>query len=229
VPERITDNHIVTALPAIRARQDTERRRGIMAAENGAGNGAKEQPRLQRYYDQQVRAKLLQQFGWSSVMQTPRLEKVVLNVGIGEASKNAKLLDSVADELGLITGQKPTIRRAKKAISNFGLRQGMPIGVSVTLRRERMWEFVDRFINVSVPRIRDFRGLPSRSFDGRGNYTLGVKEQLIFPEIDYDKVQKIHGMDITFVTTAVNDEEGLALLRELGMPFRGEMPVQVNA
>ena len=201
-----------------------------MAAENGAaGNGQKVQPRLQRFYDGTVRGKLQQQFGFKSSMQTPRLEKVVLNVGIGEAAKNAKLLDSVAEELGLITGQKPTIRRAKKAISNFGLRQGMPIGVSVTLRRERMWEFVDRFINVAVPRIRDFRGLPSRSFDGRGNYTLGVKEQLIFPEINYDKVQKIHGMDITFVTPAANDEEGMALLRELGMPFRGEMPVQVNA
>ena len=218
-----------TALSDIPSRQDTERRRETMAAENGAGNGAGARPRLQRYYLEQVRGKLQQQFGFKSVMQTPRLEKVVLNVGIGEASKNAKLLDSVADELGLITGQKPTIRRAKKAISNFGLRQGMPIGVAVTLRRERMWEFVDRFINVSVPRVRDFRGLPTKSFDGRGNYTLGVKEQLIFPEIDYDKVQKIHGMDITFVTTAVNDEEGLALLRELGMPFRGEMPVQVNA
>ena len=193
-----------------------------MAAENGAGNGAKEQPRLQRYYDQQVRSKLQQQFGFKSVMQTPRLEKVVLNVGIGEASKNAKLLDSVAAELGLITGQKPTIRRAKKAISNFGLRQGMPIGVSVTLRRERMWEFVDRFINVSVPRIRDFRGLPSRSFDGRGNYTLGVKEQLIFPEIDYDKIDVTRGMDITIVTTARTDAEGKALLDAFGFPFRRE-------
>jgi large subunit ribosomal protein L5 len=220
----------VTALPAIRARQDTERRREDMAAENGAaGNGAVVRPRLQRYYQEQVRGRLQQQFGFKSSMQTPRLEKVVLNVGIGEASKNAKLLDSVSEELGLITGQKATIRRARKAISNFGLRQGMPIGVAVTLRRERMWEFVDRFINVAVPRVRDFRGLPSRSFDGRGNYTLGVKEQLIFPEINYDKVQKIHGMDITFVTSAVNDEEGLALLRELGMPFRGELPVQVNA
>lgn len=201
-----------------------------MAAENGATeNGERVQPRLQRYYENTVRGKLQQQFGFKSSMQTPRLEKVVLNVGIGEASKNAKLLDSVAAELGQITGQRPTIRRAKKAISNFGLRQGMPIGVSVTLRRERMWEFVDRFINVAVPRIRDFRGLPSRSFDGRGNYTLGIKEQLIFPEINYDQVQKIHGMDITFVTTAANDEEGLALLRELGMPFRGETPVQVQA
>ena len=200
-----------------------------MAAENGAGGGEKVQPRLQRYYDEQVRGKLQQQFGFKSAMQTPRLVKVVVNVGVGEAAKNAKLLDSVVEEIGLVTGQRPAIRRARKAISNFALRQGMPVGVSVTLRRERMWEFVDRFINVAVPRIRDFRGLPTRSFDGRGNYTLGVKEQLIFPEIDYDKVQKIHGMDISFVTTAANDEEGMALLRELGMPFQGETPVQVFA
>jgi large subunit ribosomal protein L5 len=186
-------------------------------------------PRMQKYYQEQVRARLQEQFGFSSPMQVPRLEKIVLNVGLGEASKNAKLLDSVVQELGLITGQKPTIRRAKKAISNFGLREGMPVGVTVTLRRERMYEFLDRFISVAVPRIRDFRGLPTRSFDGRGNYTLGVKEQLIFPEIDYDKVQKIHGMDISFVTSAAKDEEGLALLRELGMPFRGETPVQVTA
>ena len=198
-----------------------------MAAENGA-SGDKVTPRLQTYYLEKVRPKLHEQFGFKSIMQTPRLEKIVVNVGIGEAAKNAKLLDSVVEELGLITGQRATIRRAKKAISNFSLREGMPIGASVTLRRERMWEFLDRFINVSVPRIRYFRGLPTRSFDGRGNYTLGVKEQLIFPEIDYDKVQKLHGMDVTFVTTAVNDEEGLALLRELGMPFRGEVPVQVH-
>src|SRR5690606_25689964 len=148
---------------------------------------------------------------------------------IGEASKNAKLLDSVVDELRQITGQQPVIRRAKKAISNFALREGMPVGVMVTLRRERMWEFLDRFINVSVPRIRDFRGLPTRSFDGRGNYTVGIREQLIFPEVDYDKVQKIHGMDITFVTSAERDDEGIALLRHLGMPFRGEVPTVVQA
>jgi large subunit ribosomal protein L5 len=189
----------------------------------------KASPRLQAYYMDAVRPRLQEQFGYSSPMQVPRLEKVVINVGVGEASKNAKLLDSVVDEIGLITGQKPLIRKAKKAISNFGLRENMPVGVAVTLRRDRMWEFVDRFINVSVPRIRDFRGLPTRSFDGRGNYTLGVKEQLIFPEIEYDKVLKMHGMDITFVTSAAGDDEGMALLRELGMPFRGEVPVQVAA
>jgi large subunit ribosomal protein L5 len=186
-------------------------------------------PRLFVYYGEQVRGKLLQEFAYSSPMQIPTLEKIVINVGIGEAGKNSKLLDSVVEELRLITGQQPVIRRAKKAISNFNLREGMPVGVSVTLRRDRMWEFVDRFINVSVPRIRDFRGLPTKSFDGRGNYTIGIKEQLIFPEIDYDKVQKIHGMDITFVTTAKRDDEGMALLRELGMPFRGEVPQAVRA
>jgi large subunit ribosomal protein L5 len=196
----------------------------------GAGKPAKpaEKPRLQRYYEEQVRPRLQEQFSFKSTMQTPKLEKIVINVGVGEAGKNAKLLESVVAEIGLITGQKASIRKAKKAISNFGLREGMPVGVTVTLRRERMFEFLDRFINVSVPRIRDFRGLPSRSFDGRGNYTLGVKEQLIFPEIDYDKVNKIHGMDITFVTSTNRDDEGMALLRELGMPFRGETPVQVE-
>jgi large subunit ribosomal protein L5 len=201
----------------------------MATTETETPQAGKETPRLQKYYRDQVRPKLQEQFGFRSPMQVPRLEKIVLNVGLGEASKTAKLLDSVVEELGLITGQRPTIRRAKKAISNFGLREGMPVGITVTLRRERMYEFLDRFISVAVPRIRDFRGLPTRSFDGRGNYTLGVKEQLIFPEIDYDKVQKIHGMDVSFVTTAAKDEEGLALLRELGMPFRGEMPVQVTA
>ncbi len=197
---------------------------GAAASSNG-----KVEPRLRKYYHEQVRPKLAREFGYRSAMQVPVLEKIVINVGMGEASKNAKLLDSLVEELRLISGQQPVIRRAKKAISNFSLRQGMPVGVSVTLRRERMWEFLDRFINVSVPRIRDFRGLPTKSFDGRGNYTVGIREQLIFPEIDYDKVQKIHGMDITFVTSAERDDEGMALLRELGMPFRGEVPVTVKA
>ena len=216
-----------------KSKTEAEQESGADAPQGKAARGgeptAKITPRLQRYYMEQVRPRLQQEFGYKSPMQVPKLEKIVLNVGLGEATKNAKLLDSVVEELGLITGQKPLIRRAKKAISNFGLREGMPVGVAVTLRRERMWEFLDRFINVAVPRVRDFRGLPSRSFDGRGNYTVGVKEQLIFPEIDYDKVQQIHGMDITFVTTAERDDEGMALLRELGMPFRGEVPVQVTA
>jgi large subunit ribosomal protein L5 len=197
-------------------------------AETGESNGAA-RPRLQEYYENTVRGRLQEQFGYRSVMQVPKLQKVVINVGLGEATKNSKLLDSVVAELGQITGQKAVVRRAKKAISNFSLRQGMPVGVSVTLRRERMWEFLDRFINVAIPRIRDFRGVPTRSFDGRGNYTMGVKEQLIFPEINYDKVEQIHGMDITLVTSTDRDDEGLALLRELGMPFRGETPIIVAA
>jgi large subunit ribosomal protein L5 len=193
------------------------------------GNGAKPRPRLQNYYKETVRGHLQEQFGFKSVMQVPQLEKIVLNVGIGEATKNPKLLDSVVAELAQITGQKPVVRRAKKAISNFSLRQGMPVGVSVTLRRDRMWEFLDRFVNVAVPRVRDFRGLPTRSFDGRGNYTIGIKEQLIFPEINYDRVEMVHGMDITFVTSTNKDDEAIALLRELGMPFRGETPIIVQA
>jgi large subunit ribosomal protein L5 len=171
----------------------------------------------------------MKEFGFDNPFRVPRIEKVVLNVGLGEAPKQPKLLDSIVEELTLISGQKPLITKARKAISNFGIREGMPIGASVTLRGARMYEFVDRFINAAVPRIRDFRGLPTRSFDGRGNYTLGVKEQMIFPEIEYDKVQKIHGMDIVFVTTTNKDNEAFALLRELGMPFRGETPVQVSA
>lgn len=195
-----------------------------MAHEKGA-----ERPRLQRFYQDTVRGKLQEQFGYATPMQLPRLTKITINVGLGEASKNPKLLEKVVAEVGAITGQKAVVTKAKKAISNFGLREGVPVGVTVTLRRDRMWEFLDRLINVAMPRIRDFRGVPTRSFDGRGNYTMGVKEQLIFPEIDYDKVEKIHGMDITFVTTTNRDDEALALLRELGMPFRGESPVQVAA
>ena len=195
-----------------------------MAEQNGAGK-----PRLQTYYEETVRPRLQQEFGWQSAMQVPRLEKVVINVGLGQASKSPKLLDGVVSELGQITGQKPVVTKAKQAISNFGLRQGQPVGASVTLRRERMWEFLDRLINVALPRVRDFRGVNTRSFDGRGNYTLGVKEQLIFPEIDYDKVEQIHGMDITIVTSTTKDDQALSLLRELGMPFRGEAPVRALA
>lgn len=196
---------------------------------SGANGNGGPSPRLRKYYLEQVRDKLAAEFGYESPMQIPVLEKIVLNVGVGEASKNAKLLESVIQEVRLITGQQPMVRRSKKAISNFALREGQPVGVAVTLRRDRMWEFLDRFINVAVPRIRDFRGLPTKSFDGRGNYTLGIREQLIFAEIDYDKILKVHGMDITFVTSASRDDEGLALLRELGMPFRGAIPVTVNA
>jgi large subunit ribosomal protein L5 len=184
--------------------------------------------RLLEYYEKTVRSKLQQQFGYANPHQIPRLVKIVLNVGMGDAPKNPKGLEAATAELASITGQKPVVNRAKKAIANFNLRAGMPIGCSVTLRGQRMFEFFDRFISVAIPRMRDFRGLPTKSFDGRGNYTLGIKEQMIFPEIDYDKVERIHGMDITFVTTAGRDDVAQALLRELGMPFRGESPVAVG-
>ena len=193
-----------------------------------ASNEPAVKPRLQVYYEERVRPRLLEEFGFGNPMRVPRLEKIVLNVGLGEAPKNAKLLESIVAELGAIAGQKPVVTKARKSISNFGLRQGMSIGAMVTLRGIRMYEFLDRLINVAIPRIRDFRGVPTRSFDGRGNYTLGVKEQMIFPEINYDKVQKIHGMDVVIVTTTDKDAEALALLRELGMPFRGQSPVLVG-
>lgn len=179
-------------------------------------------PRLKSHYEQSVRATLSKQFGFDNVHEVPTLEKIVLNCGVGEAAKQPKLLDVVVEELALITGQKPVRRKAKKAISNFGLREGQEIGASVTLRGNRMWEFLDRFVTVACPRIRDFRGLGTKSFDGRGNYTLGIKEQMIFPEINYDMVESIHGMDITFVTTAKKDAHAFALLHQLGMPFRGD-------
>jgi large subunit ribosomal protein L5 len=184
-------------------------------------------PRLQEYYQQTVRPRLAKEFGLTNSHQIPRVEKVVLNVGMGDASKNPKQLDAAVEELGAITGQKATVTRAKKAIANFGLRAGMPVGAFVTLRGARMYEFLDRFITLAVPRIRDFRGLPNRSFDGRGNYTFGIKEQMIFPEIDFDKVEKIHGMDITIVTSTTRDDLAMGLLRELGWPFRGETPQRV--
>jgi large subunit ribosomal protein L5 len=162
----------------------------------------------------------MEKFGYSSAMQAPRFEKIVLNMGVGDAIQDQKLLDAAANELGQITGQKPAIRRAKKSIANFKLREGLAIGCVVTLRGARMWEFYDRLINVAVPRIRDFRGLNPRSFDGRGNYTLGLTEQIIFPEINLDKVGKIRGMDVTIVTSARSDEEGRELLRLMNMPFR---------
>jgi large subunit ribosomal protein L5 len=162
----------------------------------------------------------MEKFGYTSLMQAPRVEKIVLNMGVGDATQDAKLLDAAANELGQITGQRPTIRKAKKSIANFKLREGVAVGCAVTLRGARMWEFYDRFINVAVPRIRDFRGLNPRSFDGRGNYTLGLTEQIIFPEINLDKVGKIRGMDVTIVTSARTDEEGRELLRLMSMPFR---------
>jgi large subunit ribosomal protein L5 len=177
-------------------------------------------PRLkQRYHDVVVPA-LMKEFSYKNPMQAPKLVKVVLNAGMGEAISNAKVLDHAADELGRITGQRPVITRAKKSIATFKLREGMPIGCMVTLRRERMYEFLDRFISAALPRIRDFKGVSSKSFDGRGNYTVGIKEQVIFPEIEFDKVESVHGLDIVIVTTAKTDEEGRALLGHLGMPYR---------
>lgn len=186
------------------------------------------EPRLRVYYNETVRGKLMKEFGLANPNQVPAITKIVLNVGIGDANKNAKLLDSVIEEIGVITGQRAVITRAKKAISNFSLRAGMPVGASVTLRATKMYEFLDRFIALAVPRIRDFRGLPEKSFDGRGNYTVGIKEQMIFPEINYDKAEKVHGMDITFVTSARRDDVAKALLREMGMPFRGQTPVRIG-
>jgi large subunit ribosomal protein L5 len=172
-----------------------------------------------KYYSE-VRDKLVKDLNLENVMEVPRLQKIVLNMGVGEAILNSKLLDAAVADLRVVAGQQPVIRRAKKSISNFKLREGMPIGCSVTLRRERMYEFFDRLINFALPRVRDFRGIPTKGFDGRGNYTMGVKEQLIFPEIDYDKIDKVRGLSITFVTSSKNDEGDFALLRELGMPFR---------
>lgn len=177
-------------------------------------------PRLRSFYHEQVVPALMKKFNYSSIMQCPKLEKICLNMGIGDAAQDLKQLQSAVNELELITGQRPVVTKAKKAISNFKLRQGMPIGTMVTLRRARMFEFLDRFINIASPRIRDFRGFSDKSFDGRGNYTIGIKEQIIFPEIDVDKVSKISGLDITFVIKANTDEEAHALLQEFGFPFR---------
>jgi len=186
-------------------------------------------PRLYGYYRETVRPRLMKQFALKNPHQVPTVEKIVVNVGVGEAIKTPKVLDKVVEELGIITGQRPVRKKAKKSIANFGLREGQEIGAAVTLRGARMWEFLDRFISTAIPRIRDFRGLGTRSFDGRGNYSLGVKEQMIFPEINYDMVEQIHGMDITIVTSTNKDDQALALLRELGMPFRGEdKPIVVN-
>ena len=176
--------------------------------------------RLKETYAKTLVPHLMKEGGYTNVMAVPRLRSVVLNMGVGEATQNIKILDAAAEELGRIVGQKPAIRRAKKAIAAFKLREGMPIAATVTLRGDRMYEFVDRLFNIALPRVRDFRGVSSNAFDGRGNYTLGLKDQIIFPEIDYAKVEKLRGMNVTFVTTANTDGEGRALLKALGMPFR---------
>jgi large subunit ribosomal protein L5 len=190
------------------------------ATQSGRPRAPKEKPRLASFYHETVKPALMDKFKYSSPMQAPRFEKIVINMGVGDAIQDQKLLDGAVVELTQISGQKPSIRRAKKSISNFKLREGVAIGAKVTLRGSRMYEFYDRLINVAVPRIRDFRGLSPRAFDGRGNYTLGLTEQIIFPEINYDKVQKIRGMDVTIVTSARNDEEGRELLKLMRMPFR---------
>ncbi len=176
--------------------------------------------RLKEYYRNEVVPRLLKEGGYKNVMEVPKIEKIVINIGLGEAIQNAKAMEAATGDLTTIAGQKPLVRRAKKAISNFKLRENMPIGVAVTLRRDRMYEFLDRLVTVAFPRVRDFRGISNKSFDGRGNYTIGLKEQIIFPEIDYDKIDKIRGMNITIVTTAKTDEEALRLLTFMKMPFR---------
>ena len=176
-------------------------------------------PRLKEMYRQEVLPALMKEFGYRNVMEVPRLEKVVVNIGLGEALQNPKALDSAASDIAAITGQKPVITRAKRSIANFKVRQGNPIGLMVTVRGDRMWELVDRMVNATLPRIRDFHGVSNKGFDGRGNYSLGVREQLIFPEIEYDKIDRIRGLQITLVTTARNDEEGKRLLQLMGMPF----------
>jgi large subunit ribosomal protein L5 len=176
--------------------------------------------RLRQHYQKSVIPALVKEFGYKNVMAVPKIEKVSVNIGLGEATQNAKLMDGAVNELGQIAGQKPVVTKAKKSIAAFKLREGMSIGAMVTLRGDRMYEFLDRLMNVALPRVRDFRGVSSKSFDGRGNYTLGVRDQLIFPEIDYNKVEKVKGMNISIITSAKTDAEGLALLKHMGMPFR---------
>jgi large subunit ribosomal protein L5 len=180
------------------------------------------QPRLKTTYEQEIRPRLQQELGLSSTMQVPRLRKITLNMGVGEAKTEAKALDSAIDELTTIAGQRAHVRKARKSIAGFKVREGMPVGARVTLRGARMWEFLDRLVSIALPRIRDFRGLNPRSMDGRGNFSLGIREQIIFPEIDYDQIAGIRGLDVAITTSAENDEQGLALLRALGMPFQRE-------
>jgi large subunit ribosomal protein L5 len=193
--------------------------RARKAAETN-GNGYR--PRLKHRFDQEVRGRLKEEFEYSSPMKVPRLDKITLNMGVGDAKVNARALDKAIEELTIIAGQRAQMTRAKKSIAGFKIREGMPIGAKVTLRGARMWEFLDRLVSIALPRIRDFRGLSPASFDGRGNYSLGVREQIIFPEIDYDDVETIRGLDVTITTSAETDEEAFALLRELGLPFRAE-------
>jgi large subunit ribosomal protein L5 len=197
-----------------------DKKGGKKAEEPAAKIKRDKPPRLLTKFKTEIAPALLKEFGYGNPMRVPRLVKIVINMGMGEAKENPKLIDGAVDQVRAIAGQAPLVTKAKKSIATFKLRQGMKIGVSVTLRRERMYEFLDRFVNLALPRVRDFKGVSPRSFDGRGNYSIGVREQIIFPEIDYDSIEKIKGLNITFVTTAKSDEEGRALLRHLGMPFR---------
>jgi large subunit ribosomal protein L5 len=210
------------------ARKGGDKRETVKVDHTGVGLPVPP-PRRREQYVTKVRPALAKQFGFKNPHQVPTLEKIVLNVGAGEAIKQPKFLDKVVEELGLIAGQQAVRKKAKKSIANYGLREGQEIGAAVTLRGARMWEFLDRFISVAIPRIRDFKGLSTRSFDGRGNYSLGVKEQMIFPEINFDMIDAVHGMDVTFVTTATRDDVAFALLKELGMPFRTDEKSKVMA
>ena len=191
------------------------------ATKTRAKQAEREVPRLQRLYDEEVRARLKDELGVDSIMQVPRIRKVTLNMGVGDAKTEARALDAAGDQLTTIAGQRAQVRRARKSIAGFKLRAGMPVGVRVTLRGARMWEFLDRLTSIALPRIRDFRGLDPGSFDGRGNFSLGIREQIIFPEIDYDSIDRVRGLDVTITTTAETDDAALALLRELGLPFAG--------
>jgi len=187
------------------------------------------QARLKTRYLEEIRPQLVQRFGYSTAMQAPRIEKITVNMGVGEAKQDSKVLEAATDQLATITGQKPNVRRARKSIAQFKVREGMPVGVAVTLRGERSYEFLDRLMSIAIPRIRDFRGLNPRAFDGRGNYSIGVREQIIFPEVDYDEIDQVRGLDITITTTAASDEESFALLEALGMPFSRQGSPQAAA
>ena len=211
----------VTA-PKAPPKTSPSKRKSTTATPQATSSGAmpKVPSLLQERYEKSVKDELRKQFSYGNVMQVPRIEKIVLNIGMGESIGNAKTMDAAANDLAMITGQRPVVTKSRKAISNFRLRVGMPIGLKVTLRGPQMWHFLEKLVTVALPRIRDFQGIPERSFDGRGNYSLGLKEQLVFPEIDYDEIDRLRGLEVTIVTTAKNDEEGRALLKALGMPFR---------
>jgi large subunit ribosomal protein L5 len=220
VSKKETDKAGKPGKPDKKAKKGAETEAAPKEAAKAKAKGPAGPSRLRTRYTKEIVPELMNRFKYTNVMATPKLEKIVINMGLGEAIQNAKIIDTAAEELGRISGQRPIVTRAKKSIANFKLRQNMAIGAAVTLRGDRMYEFLDRLTSVVLPRVRDFRGVPTRSFDGRGNYTLGLRDQLIFPEIDYAKVEKIRGMNVTIVTTARTDDEARELLRQLGLPFR---------